>query len=492
VPRLRMLAIALALAAVLAQTTVARAQQLTATVGSTTTGQPMGSGFVGVSLEYSALHVYTGRDPTAVNPVLINLLRALAPGQAPVIRIGGNSADYTWWPMRGVIPPGGVRYALNAGWIRTTQALASALGARLIAGVNLASNRPALAAAEGRALLAGIGRGYLQALEIGNEPDVYNVFPWYRDRHKRPFFARGRGYNLSAYIGDFSRWRAALPRVSLAGPAVAELTWLNGLGRFLAAEAGLGAVTAHRYPFRACVTDPSSPLFASIPRLLSDQASSGLAHSVAPYVGVAHARGLPFRVDELNSASCSGKRGVSDTFASALWALDALFNMAGVGVDGVNLHSLPGARYELFTFSHVASGWQAFVHPEYYGLLMFAQAFPPGAKLLQTTADPGPVKVWATRGADGRTRVVLINKDTASADQVHLTVPGADTIGQASLEMLEAPGATSTAGVTLGGQTFGAKTTTGTLPPPQPNPVLSVAGSYMVNLPAGSAALLTQ
>ena len=97
-------------------------------------------------------------------------------------------------------------------------------------------------------------------------------------------------------------------------------------------------------------------------------------------MSVAHAHSLPFRLTEINSASCQGARRASrDTFASALWALDTLFNLASVGVDGVNFHMLPGSDYELFTVSHTASGaWQAFVHPEYYGLLMFAQAFPPG------------------------------------------------------------------------------------------------------------------
>ena len=55
----------------------------------------------------------------------------------------------------------------------------------------------------------------------------------------------------------------------------------------------------------------------------------------------------------MNSASVhAGKRGVSDTFASALWVLDTLFNLAAVGVDGVNVHTLPGAAYELFTFRY--------------------------------------------------------------------------------------------------------------------------------------------
>ena len=34
-------------------------------------------------------------------------------------------------------------------------------------------------------------------------------------------------------------------------------------------------------------------------------------------------------------------------------------------------------------------------------MLMFAQAFPPGAQLLPVTAPSGPVKVWATAAPDG-------------------------------------------------------------------------------------------
>src|SRR5207342_66609 len=134
--------------------------------------------------------------------------------------------------------------------------------------------------------------------------------------------------------------------------------------------------------------------FPSVPDLLNDLSSAGLASQIAPYVTVAHRHGLPFRLDEMNSVSGSGVKGVSDTFASALWVLDTLYNLASVGVDGVNVHSLPGAAYELFTFEHTSSGWQAFVHPEYYGMLLFAQSFPPGAQLLPVSENPtGLVKV---------------------------------------------------------------------------------------------------
>jgi hypothetical protein len=479
-----------ALGLALGTSPLARADVLTATVSATPTGQAMAPGFVGASFEYRALHLYTGRDPRAVDPVLVHLLAGLAPGQSPVIRIGGDSTDGSWWPIRGMIPQGGIYYPITKGWLRTTQALAADLGAKLVLGINLAAGRPAIAAAEGRALLDGIGRKYIDALEIGNEPDLYDVFPWYRDRRGHTYRARGRGYNLSAYTKQFTQWSRALPDLPLAGPATSGPSWMGGLGTFISAEPRLKLVTYHRYPLRACVTDPTDPSYPSIPNLLADASSAGLAAPVAAYAKVAHKHGLPFRIGEMNSASCQGAKGVSDTFASALWALDTMFNFAAVGVDGVNFHMLPGSNYELFTVSHSSSGaWQAFVHPEYYGLEMFAQAFPPGASLLPVTAAAGPTKVWATEAPDGTVRVTAINQDTLNEHDVQVQVPAATAVG--SLESLEAPGITATSGVTLGGQTFGAETATGTLPAPAATPVTPAAGNYTIPLPPGSAALLT-
>ncbi len=99
-----------------------------------------------------------------------------------MLRIGGDSTDWTWWPVRGYVRPGGVSYNLGKGWLRTTHALAVDTGAKLILGINLATARPALATDEAQALLQGIGRSNVSALEIGNEPDLYGVFAWYRDR----------------------------------------------------------------------------------------------------------------------------------------------------------------------------------------------------------------------------------------------------------------------------------------------------------------------
>lgn len=465
---------------------------MTAQVSDAFTGQAMPSSFIGVSIEYPALHVYTGRDPRHIDPVLINLLRALAPGQRPVLRIGGNSADQTWWPQRGTVTPGGIFYALSPDWTATAHNLARALDAKLILGINLAAGRPSLAGSEARALLHGIGIRYLDALEVGNEPDLYGAYAWYRNRRGRWVYARPHSWNMQSYIKDFSRWRANLPVVPLVGPSFAELSWLNQLNRFIAAEPTLSAITIHRYPLRGCDTPPSSPLYATTSSLLADSSSAGLAGSVAQYAAASHQAGLPFRLDELNSVACRGKWGVSNTFSSALWALDTLYNLAAVGVDGVNFHMLPRAAYELFSPSLERGRWQAFVRPEYYGLLMFARGFPPGAHLLQVSVPDGPVKVWATRGTDGHTRVMLINKDPRNAVTVNVQVQYAT--GPAELQRLTAPSVSATRGVRLAGQSFGAATATGRLAGRMQVQTIGDTGNgvYSVSLPAGSAALLVR
>src|SRR6516165_4655134 len=163
--------------------------------------------------------------------------------------------------------------------------------------------------------------------------------------------------------------------------------------------------------------------------------------------------------------------------------------MARVGVDGVNIHTYPGATYQLFTFSRSRHGWTASVAPEYYGLDMFAQAAPAGARLVATTTTNAQgITVWATRGRLGRTRVLLINE---SPDR--RTVALSSASGRpATLELLSAPSLTSTTGVTLGGQSFGNRTATGRLAGRSHVAELSATGGrYVFTLPAESAALVT-
>ena len=77
----------------------------------------------------------------------------------------------------------------------------------------------------------------------------------------------------------------------------------------------------------------------TIGRVLSDSAVAGMASSVEPAVHLAHRAGLSFRLTEFNSVTCSGLPGVSNAFATALWAPDAVFELLRVGIQGINLHA---------------------------------------------------------------------------------------------------------------------------------------------------------
>jgi hypothetical protein len=263
--------------------------------------------------------------------------------------------------------------------------------------------------------------------------------------------------------------------------------WLKHLSSFLDAEPRVRLVTVHAYPLKHCTK--SKVITAA--QLLSDQSSHGLAATVAPYVAVAASHHDPLRVDEMNGISCGGTRGVSDTFASALWVLDTLFEMARTGVSGVNVHTVPGGINEILGPDDTGGAQRMRVHPEYYGMMMFAQAAPAGSHLLKLgTATPPGVKVWATRASDGVIHVVVINKRSARSQFLRLRIAGAR--GAAEVQELRAPSLHSTGGVTIGGQTFGAETSTGVLAGPAVHrTVTSSGGGYPVTVAPTSATMLT-
>jgi hypothetical protein len=330
------------------------------------------------------------------------------------------------------------------------------------------------------------------AFEIGNEPELYGTQAWYRTPAGDAVTGRPRSYSFERYLTEVSRIRRVLPRMALAGPASGTLPWLSHLPALQSSEPGLRQVTFHRYPLNRCVHNPRSPLYPSVSHLLARGASAGLVGGLARWVAAAHSRGERFRVDELNAVTCGGMPGVSDTFASALWELDTDFWMLRTGVDGVDVHVHPEApANQLFTFARRSGRWIGDVRPQYYGLLLFARAAPPGARLLRVSGyASGTLRTWATLGRDGRVRVVLINDSLRAARTV--VVRPMTGFGAATIERLRAASAHATSGVSLGGVSFGSHTTTGELADrPRALRHRPGGGGNVLEMPAASAAMLT-
>jgi len=470
------------------------------TISSTPVGNAVPGAFVGLSLEYGTVSSAELPRRGGADPVLAQLIRNLSPGYAPVIRIGGESGDKSWWPVPGIRRPRGVDFALTPAWLTDARELAQSARARLILGINLEADSTAIAATEARHLLAGVGRRSIDALEIGNEPELYAGIPWYVTPAGQKGFGRPLTYNLADYMKEFAKIARALPPVPLAGPSTGADAWLAGLGPLIAANPRLRLATFHTYAldprgsaFRGhdCSTAIGEPAHPSVPALLNSYASQTLVQGALPFVAVAHSHGIPFRIDEMNAITCAGARGVSNTSASALWVLDELFQLARAGIDGVNIHTWKGSAGKLFDMHYRHGRWVGTVQPEYYGMLMFVQAAPPGSRLLPTgRANAGPLRSWAVLAPDHSIRVVLVNDSLNRTRWVLVRPPRPGR--RAEVQRLEAPSAYARKGVTLGGRSFGAQTTTGRLTGPRRVTALRPsAGGYTVRVPAASAVMLT-
>ena len=483
----------------------AAARPRAATVALTTRPitRPIPRGFLGLAFEYGQIPRWVPAGTTQPNPVLLQLIRNLNPNARPVIRIGGLSTDRSWWPVPGMARPLGVTYTLGPSWAWSMTALARALNAELMLGVNLEADSTRIARTEADAFLQRIPRRYLEALDIGNEPPLYNSIPWYRllggtvvpwygDRGT-PVFSRSPRWGPSAFAADYAKILGALPRVPILGPDTQQPTFFAAYTRFLSPHSRVRIVASHGYGLNNCVTNPAAAPYPTVPHLLTGYALHDLLGQLKPYVALAHRNGATFRIDEMGSVTCNGRWGVSNTMASALWAVGALASVARDGVDGVNLHSTQDLSNALFDFSDTGHGWTGAVHPIYYGALLFAHAAPAGSRLLRVRLHgPATLHAWATAGSGITRRVLLLNDSSAVGATVAVRPPpGAHAARTGWLERLSAATASATSGLTIGARTFGPLTTTGRLQPPVPDPVTMRGGTYRVTLRRASAAVLT-
>jgi hypothetical protein len=439
-------------------------------------GAAVPQGFLGLSFEMTALAQFA-RYSDRGN--LVTMLRSLGPG---LLRFGGVSADtrIAWTDTR-TPRPAWATNVVDPDDLRELAALASASGWHVVLTVGIVHFEPQAAAREVASAKAALGE-WLAAIEIGNEPNSYT-------QHAM----RSEPWGFSQYAEEVATYRSAIeaaaPGIPIYGPDVsgssAFETW--GPGEAVAEQPAL--LTGHHYPL-GCEQQPPP----SITRLLSPSIRAKEVASVRRYVAISRAGNLPFRLDETNSVSCGGVAGISNTFASALWAAGFLPEVMAAGAVGVNMHGNPtncngyspvcaAGPYELSTGELVAQ-------PEWYALLMARELI--GAQPLPTTVRVKPtganVQVSGFQAPNGALRFVVVDYDPLGKRGIVVKLKVGAGFSGASTIALTGPSLSATSGTELGEREVAADGSW------QPGPAAASAvrsGVVSIGVPAASAALVT-
>jgi hypothetical protein len=497
----RALALVLAAAAVTAAPAAHAAGTTTATVTTTTTpavpvtvgSRPLGpgvaSGFVGLATEYWNVEQEVGTDPSKPDTAFEQVARNLSPDGGFSLRIGGDSTDWTWFPIPGMAQPPWVRWTMTPTWAAVTKRLVGDLKARLIIGVNMEADNLKVTDAEIHEIQTGIGAAGAGPItyELGNEPELYSHFPFYHDAAGQAVLGRPKTYSLLTMASQWNDLAKALPPVRLAGPGYSSLTALPYVSQFLSGTKRLSLLTVHTYPLKSKRCNAGQTLQES--DLFDADSLQQLASGVNSWSAAAHKDGVGLRVDEINSVTCGGQPGFTGSFGPALWALNILPLYAEDGISGVNFQTRPYTAQNLIQTDHKSTGWRVYVEPEYYGLLAFAQLTPPGSRILSVSALKDGLLDWAVRTPSGQRHVVVTNPGSAT---VSVAIHASGTSGNATVETLRSAsgGLTAQSGITLGGQTMSPQTgkLSGRLVTATVHPK---SGAYTITVPAASAQILT-
>ena len=185
----------------------------------------------------------------------IGLLRPEGSLSKPILRIGGESADSSFWgphPWKFVRPRFRQRrgYILTDRWMKRLGSLVATAGVNVILDLNLAAHSPRMAAEEVASARRNLPAGSISWLEIGNEPDNYQ-YGYVGYTRAVPGGPGDWGFSFTP--GDFTSLfgayeraiRRVMPKVRFAGPSDAsrDPLWLNAL---MGSQARTRGVIDHR------------------------------------------------------------------------------------------------------------------------------------------------------------------------------------------------------------------------------------------------------
>ncbi len=362
---------------------------------------------VGLSLEYPVMAQDLGTGPCPP-PALATELEKLG---SPPISLAGDSQDLTA-PSGALSAPyssweTAVLYSLPANFWSQLQCLLSAAKDPLTVGINLKTGQLAWATQIAAGAQSAATNGL--AFSLGNEPDLYDL-PNYSALGKPQSAAAA----ASLYLQLATYLRPAIGSAPLVGPELASAEhWRSQLPQIIAAL-HIQTVGVHAYPLSVC----GSPHAATVSGLLSPRVAD-TPSALAWVVADANAAGVPAILSEANSVSCGGKTGVSDSPASAVWAVRFVLSALKTGLREVRFHFAGGA-YDPF----IVRGQEVIDRPLDSAMVALNQWLPVGSSLQSLTGREGPrrdrrERPGRARSADPRQRACTSTAGGASQREQH-------------------------------------------------------------------------
>jgi len=391
--------------------------------------------FAGLSFEKNCL------KKGYFNPHCDTLIRLFQTCGIKSLRIGGNSVDTNTLST----DTAGMHYTraeLDSLFLFAQQA-----GCKILMGLNLKDSRASLADTEASYVMQYQNSG-LFGFEMGNEPDRY----------------RKSTYSYHDYIQDYMTYyntiKPSNPAAVFTGPGCASNFEYFTLPfcREMAAlpSRPLSMLTQHYY---GGLRDEFG-ISEQIDSLMSKYKLFHVSEEVKRLVRCADSSGIKFRMSECNTIDKGGQKDVSNSFASALWALNFMYELAYDTCAGVNIHGGLGGAYTVF--SRDSNIYRA--RPIAYGIL----AFQIGSKgrFISSSATNYTINLHSYSVIDSSKNIytTIINKDKLNDAEITLTVTDTVNSNYFSAEYVKLSSPLSlkdTTGVTLGGQVMGSL---GTIP----------------------------
>ncbi|KAE8389025.1 glycoside hydrolase superfamily [Aspergillus alliaceus] len=316
----------------------------------------------GYSIEPSSVVPYLQNDRASK---LLGYIAEVA-GVPASIRVGGNIADQTLFdktlrapsealPNDTTVEVLRIREDWFKGWKEYFPH-----GTNILYTLNL-RNETGLwinAMEEAKAVMGILGES-LSHFELGNEIDHYINKGW-----------RGAGWDTKQYTNQWRRltsqilsspfyqnathqplFQAAVfadpPMVPDQHDEIDDFDIINVTRAGLVDTKIIDSYAVHLYPQSTCDAVRRRRLSLD---LLSDHNViwTNLSQYI-PQEAAARAAGSRLVLGETNSASCSGKSGISDTLGAALWAADYVLTAASIGIEQTYFHLGHQSEYSAFT-----------------------------------------------------------------------------------------------------------------------------------------------